>query len=97
MAGAIEVDTQPGEFTEIRIVLPRTPAFALKTCSVSLPDVRYWHKADIGLCTAHVRFWGLSGHDQLHRTCPLMTQSGHRPWAGATLLDQVDARRTSHA
>jgi two-component system, NtrC family, sensor kinase len=26
-AGAIEVDTQPGEFTEIRIVLPRTPAF----------------------------------------------------------------------
>ena len=21
-------------------------------------NVRYWHKADIGLCTAHVRFWG---------------------------------------
>jgi two-component system, NtrC family, sensor kinase len=26
-AGTIEVNTQPGEFTEIRIVLPRTPAF----------------------------------------------------------------------
>jgi signal transduction histidine kinase len=26
-AGTIEVDTQPGEFTEIRIVLPRAPAF----------------------------------------------------------------------
>jgi signal transduction histidine kinase len=26
-AGTIEVDTQPGEFTEIRIVLPRIPAF----------------------------------------------------------------------
>jgi signal transduction histidine kinase len=26
-AGSIEVDTQTGEFTEIRIVLPRTPAF----------------------------------------------------------------------
>ena len=26
-AGSIEVDTTPGEFTEIRIVLPRTPAF----------------------------------------------------------------------
>ena len=26
-AGTIEVDTQPGEFTEIRIALPRTPAF----------------------------------------------------------------------
>jgi two-component system NtrC family sensor kinase len=26
-AGTIEVDTQPGVFTEIRIILPRTPAF----------------------------------------------------------------------
>jgi len=26
-AGTIDVDTQPGQFTEIRIVLPRTPAF----------------------------------------------------------------------
>ena len=26
-AGTIEVDTQPGAFTEIRIILPRTPAF----------------------------------------------------------------------
>jgi signal transduction histidine kinase len=26
-AGSIEVDTQPGEFTEVRIVLPRAPAF----------------------------------------------------------------------
>ncbi|MGC1688420.1 MAG: ATP-binding protein, partial [Pseudolabrys sp.] len=26
-AGSIEVDTTPVEFTEIRIVLPRTPAF----------------------------------------------------------------------
>ncbi|MGA7334822.1 MAG: hypothetical protein WBX77_24280 [Pseudolabrys sp.] len=24
--GSIEVDTQPGEFTEVRIVLPRTAA-----------------------------------------------------------------------
>ena len=26
-SGSIEVDTQPGEFTEVRIVLPRTVAF----------------------------------------------------------------------
>ena len=26
-AGTNEVDTQPGAFTEIRIILPRTPAF----------------------------------------------------------------------
>src|SRR4029077_69489 len=25
-------------------------------------NVRYWHKADIPSCTAHVRFWGSSGH-----------------------------------
>jgi signal transduction histidine kinase len=28
--GSIEVDTQPGEFTEFRIVLPRTAASAIK-------------------------------------------------------------------
>jgi len=28
--GSIEVDTQPGEFTEVRIVLPRTAAFVTK-------------------------------------------------------------------
>jgi signal transduction histidine kinase len=26
-SGSIEVDTQPGEYTEIRIILPRTAAF----------------------------------------------------------------------
>jgi signal transduction histidine kinase len=26
-SGSIEVDTRPGEFTEIRIILPRTPRF----------------------------------------------------------------------
>jgi signal transduction histidine kinase len=26
-AGAIEVDAQPGEFTEIRVILPRTAVF----------------------------------------------------------------------
>src|SRR4029450_3637838 len=28
-------------------------------------DVRYWPKADIASCTAHVRFWRESGHDRL--------------------------------
>ena len=41
-------------------------------------DVRYWHKADMPSCTAHVRYWGQSGHNVLHRTCLLLTQSGHR-------------------
>ena len=31
--------------------------------------VRCWHKADIPLCTAHVRYWGQSGHQVVHRTC----------------------------
>jgi two-component system, NtrC family, sensor kinase len=29
-AGSIEVDTQPGEFTESRVVLPRAAAFSTK-------------------------------------------------------------------
>jgi signal transduction histidine kinase len=27
--GSIEVDTRPGEFTEIRVILPRTPTLLL--------------------------------------------------------------------
>jgi putative tryptophan/tyrosine transport system substrate-binding protein len=42
-------------------------------------NVRFWHKADISSCTAHVRFRGQSGHDYCIAKCPLMTQSGHRP------------------
>jgi hypothetical protein len=40
-----------------------------------LADVRYWHKADIGLCAAHVRFRGQSGHALLHCTCMLLTKA----------------------
>ena len=25
---------------------------------VASGHVRYWHKADISICTAHVRYWG---------------------------------------
>src|SRR5262249_26130978 len=31
----------------------------------------------MGACTAHIRFWGESGHAILHCTCLLLTQSGH--------------------
>ena len=40
-------------------VLRWTPApnsYARTFCAVL--DVRFWHKADKGWCTAHVRFWG---------------------------------------
>ena len=42
-------------------------------------NVRYWPKADIASCTAHVRFWGYSGHDVLRRICLLLTQQRHCP------------------
>jgi len=32
---------------------------------VSLGDVRFWPKADMDHCTAHVRFWGKCGQDLL--------------------------------
>jgi hypothetical protein len=31
-------------------------------------DVRYWPKADIPSCTAHVRLWGQSRHDLLRES-----------------------------
>jgi hypothetical protein len=37
--------------------------------------VRYWPKADIGYCTAHVRFWGSSGHGVL----PEFAFAGYEP------------------
>ena len=40
--------------------------------AVHLVNVRYWHKADMGLCAARVRFWGkadmLMHHAQLAKT-----------------------------
>ena len=37
----------------------RPPRGGLSVSSqVHSSNVRYWHKADLGLCTAHVRFWG---------------------------------------
>jgi hypothetical protein len=31
-------------------------------------NVRFWPLADISLCTAHVRFEGESGHDRLRKS-----------------------------
>ena len=47
--GSIEVDTLSGEFTEIRIILPRAAAFLseIEGMILARPDVRYWHKADM--------------------------------------------------
>jgi hypothetical protein len=40
-------------------------------------NVRFWHKADITIVPANVRFfWGQSGHRKFGPSCPLMTQSG---------------------
>jgi hypothetical protein len=44
---------------------------------MSSANVRYWPKADIPSCTAHVRFRGQGGHRLMRCICPLMTQSGH--------------------
>ena len=40
----------------LRNTIQPFPTFAdIQPCS---SNVRYWHKADIGYCTAHVRFRG---------------------------------------
>jgi len=31
-------------------------------------NVRLWPKADMRVCTAHVCFWGQSGHDRLRKS-----------------------------
>ena len=34
------------------------PRLAASFVSNQACDVRYWHLADMSLCTGHVRFWG---------------------------------------
>ena len=48
-----------------------------RTCRVAPHMSAFGGKADMPFCTAHVRYWGQSGHAVLHCKCPLMTQSGH--------------------
>src|SRR5262245_22608903 len=54
--GSIEVDTQPGEFTEIRIILPRAAVLLPHRALNDDPDGRFTPKADICGALAHVRF-----------------------------------------
>jgi hypothetical protein len=39
----------------------------VSTCLIRL-DVRFWPKADICFCAAHVRFQRYSGHDRLRKS-----------------------------
>jgi hypothetical protein len=43
--------------------------------SNSLPNVCFWHKADIQASSSNVRFWGESGHQQAAIRRPLLTQA----------------------
>ena len=54
--GSIDVDTQPGEFTEIRVILPRSAVLSKASRLVWLLDVRYWPKEDTPICIADVCF-----------------------------------------
>ena len=40
-------------------------------------------------CTAHVRYWGKSGHDVLRCTCLLMTQSDPSRWMATFVMAGV--------
>ena len=58
-AGSIDVDTQPGEFTEITSLCRARPYLSeIRERPRLALNVRYWHIADMRCCTAHVRFRG---------------------------------------
>ena len=61
--GSIEVDTQPGEFTEIRIVLPRAAMLLpeLDGHDPHRPNGRFWHLADVTRVTYSFSISGTSG------------------------------------
>src|SRR4030095_5251692 len=47
-----------------------------KRSSAQVGDVRYWPKADICSCTAHVRFRGSSGHELLRESAFAVANGG---------------------
>ena len=53
-------------------------------------DVRYWHLADIRGCSAHVCFWGQSGHLADLSQCPLVTRKNRHPKKTWTLVHGED-------
>ena len=72
--GSIEVDTQPGEFTEIRIIRPRAAVLLRHRALNDDPDVRFTPKADICGALAHVRFGPKANVDR-RRLWPLSATS----------------------
>jgi hypothetical protein len=48
-----------------------------KAIDYDVANVRYWHKADIGLRGLNVSFGGKAGIIPTWRSCLLLTQSGH--------------------
>jgi hypothetical protein len=55
------------------------PAFVCKAdIDATLPNV-CWHKTDILIALANVRFWVNSGHQWPAIRCLLLTQSRHNP------------------
>ena len=69
--GSIEVDTQPGAFTEFKIVLPRATTGLSESQGM------------IARCARMSAIGTKADMTVLHCTCPLMTQSGHLTWTSS--------------
>jgi hypothetical protein len=63
--------------------------------------VRYWPKTDMSLCTAHIRFWGQSGHGHFAwRMSAFAVAIGGKadmPFRAAHHMSAFDPKRTSNA
>src|SRR5262249_57962561 len=65
-----------------------------KRSSAQVRNVRFWPKADIRSCTAHVRFWGQSGHDRLRMSAFAVAIGGEADIAFAAHMSAYDPKRT---
>ena len=57
-------------------------------------DVRLWPKAEMSLCTAHVRFWGQSGHGFLREVAFVVLSGAKRTYLFAPHMSAFDPKRT---
>src|SRR5262245_33459919 len=61
---------------------------------ITVQDVCFWPKADISWCTAHVRFWGQSGHDLCENPLLRSLLGLKRTWFFAAHMSASDPKRT---
>ena len=68
---------KPRQMEKTTYIRPHQQITGIWNANPLMPDVCYWHKADIPPALTNVRYWGESGHGVDAMRCLLLTLRGH--------------------